>query len=239
MIPTPFCLSRVPVLGFLTAGLLALLAPTGAQAQEAAEPDYRQIAQTIGNHKSPNYYPTLVSRYLANDTTLSLENYRNLYYGFALQEDFVPYQDEKAELLDIRRKIAETGGSKDICPEAIRISRAILDDNPFNLLAIATLASASLQTGDTVSFLQWQQKQQGLLDAILSSGDGDSPATAFHVISLEHEYEVLSRLGLEVESDSLCNGEIEYLRVKENASGERGFYFNFGACSRIYNVKYK
>ena len=230
---------RLPLLTALLLPMLALLRPADAQAQEFAEPDYQQIAQTTGNSKSPNYYPALVSRYLANDTTLSLENYRNLYYGFALQEDFVPYQDEKQALLDIRRKMAESGASKDVCPEAIRISRTILNDNPFNLLAISTVAIASLQIGDTASFQLWQQKQQGLLDAILSSGDGADPASAFHVISVEHEYEVLSRLGLEVDSDSLCSNEVEYLRVKENAAGEHGFFFNFGACRRIYDLKYK
>jgi hypothetical protein len=29
-------------------------------------------------------------RYLENDTTLTLEQYRCLYYGYTLHEDFVP-----------------------------------------------------------------------------------------------------------------------------------------------------
>lgn len=210
-----------------------------ATAQEIEAPDYVAIRQSISNSKSPNYYPHLVSRYLANDTTLSLEQYRNLYYGFTLQEDFVPYQHERRALFDIRRRLAMSGADKALCPEAIKVAQTMLDDNPFDILAISTMSIAHLQMGDTTAYRAWDSKQKGLLDAILSSGDGDTPATAFHIISLEHEYEVLARLGLEVDSDSLCSDQIEYLRVKANADDERGFYFNFGACSRIYKMKYE
>ena len=75
--------------------------------------------------------------------------------------------------------------------------------------------------------------------AILSSGDGAEPSSAFHVIDIEHEYEVLNRLGLQIEADSLVNDNVEYLKVRENAEGEKGFYFNFGACRNIYRKKYE
>lgn len=209
------------------------------KAQEVEAPDYKAIRTTILNQKGPNYYPSLMRRYLANDTTLTLEQIRNLYYGFALQEDFVPYQVEKKELYDIRRTLVRNNGNPRYCPEAIRVSQVVLDDNPFDLLAISTMSFAFLQLQDTVSYRLWNDKQNSLLDAIVSSGDGESKETAFHVINVEHEYEVLNRLGLQIETDSLCNDKVEYLKVKDNAEDIPGIFFNFGACRSAYKKRYE
>jgi hypothetical protein len=213
-----------------------------AIAQEFAEPDFREIKQAIANTKSPNYYPKLMNRYLKNDSTLSLQQYRYLYYGFTLQEDFVPYQSATQALLALRDQMVETpsGDRKTtVCNNAVQAAQNALADNPFDMLAIGTMAIAQLQRGDTAAFELWNAKQNSLLDVILSSGDGDAAETAFHVINIEHEYEIINRLGLIVESDSLCNDRVEFLRVRENADGERGFFFNFSPCSKVYKTKYE
>ena len=197
--------------------LLLVITFGHAIAQEVEAPDYRQIRTQIQNAKGPNYYPTLMRRYLANDTTLSLLQYRALYYGFTLQEDFVPYQAERKQLFEVRKSLSQSKGNPKLCPEAIKVSQAALDDNPFDLMAIQTMAFAYLQLRDTVSYQLWNDKQNSLLDAIISSGDGETQESAIHVINIEHEYEVLNRLGLKIEKDSLCSNQVEYIRVKENA----------------------
>ena len=222
----------------MTTALLPLLAAS-AVAQEVVAPNYREIRASIQSSKSPNYYPLLMRRYLENDTTLTLEQYRCLYYGYTLQEDFVPYQKERESLFEIRRELVATNGSKTTCSEAIKVARAALEDDPFDLLAISTLSFSYLQLRDTVSYTLWNNKQDALLDAIVSSGDGNDVEDAIHVINLEHEYEVLNRLGLQIESDSLCNDNVEYLRVQPNAEDVRGVFFNFGACRQVYLKKYQ
>ena len=223
----------------IAASALMTLMTASALAQEVQAPDYREIRIAIQNAKGPNYYPHLMRRYLENDTTLTMEQYRALYYGYTLQEDFVPYQQEHKALFDIRRKIVEAKGSKTVCPEAIKVSKAALDNNPFDLMAISTMTFAYLQLNDTVSYQLWNDKQNSLLDAIVSSGDGEDIEGAIHVTDIEHEYEVLNRMGLQVESDSLCNDQVEYLKVKENAEDVRGVFFNFGACRQAYRKKYE
>lgn len=218
---------------------MMLLTASSMIAQEIQAPDYREIRASIQNAKGPNYYPQLMRRYLENDTTLTMEQYRALYYGFTLQEDFVPYQQERQKLFDIRRELVKNNGSKKICPEAIKISKEALDDNPFDLLAISTLAFSYLQLNDTVSYNLWNDKQNSLLDAIVSSGDGEDIESAIHVISIEHEYEVLNRMGLQILSDSLCSDKVEYLKVLPNAEDVPGLYFNFGACRQAYRKKYE
>lgn len=218
--------------------LFAIMSVSSLQAQESAAPNYSDIRQKIFNPKHPSYYPTLVKRYLENDTTLTLEEYRNLYYGYTLQEDFVPYQREHQQLFDIRRRLAQSKGSAGLCSDAQRQARAVLDDNPFDLLAISTYAITALQMGDSTTWRQMRERQNGILDVIVTSGDGETPESAFHVIAIEHEYEVLNRLGLEVEKDSLVSPTVEYLKVKPNADDEDGFYFDFSACRNVYDLKY-
>ncbi len=218
--------------------LFALVTGSALWAQESAAPNYNDIRQKVFNPKHPNYYPALVKRYLENDSTLTLEEYRNLYYGYTLQEDFVPYQREHQQLFDIRRRMAQSGATVGLCSDARRQAQTVLDDNPFDLLAISTYGIASLQLGDSTTWRQMKLRQDGILDVIISSGDGETPESAFHVISIEHEYEVLNRLGLEVEKDSLVSPTVEYLKVKPNADDEQGFYFDFSACRNVYDRKY-
>lgn len=224
---------------FALAIALALTTAGSMMAQEVSAPDYREIRTSIQNAKGPNYYPHLMRRYLENDTTLTMEQYRALYYGFTLQEDFVPYQREREKLFNIRRELVKTNGAKKTCSEAIKVAKDALEDNPFDLLAISTLSFSYLQLSDTVSYTLWNDKQNSLLDAIISSGDGEDEESAIHVINLEHEYEVLNRMGLQIECDSLCSDKVEYLKVLPNAEDVPGVYFNFGACRQAYKKRYE
>lgn len=226
-------------LSLLLVSLLTLLSYQTLMAQEIEAPDYRQIRLATTNNKSNNYYPRLFEQYQHNDTTLSLEQVRYLYYGFAIQEDFVPYQAERNALWDIRNKMVETQGASEVCPEAIRIAKEALLDNPFDLPAIATISLAYLQMGDSTQYRLWNEKQTNILDAISSSGDGETEESAIHVISVEHEYEICARMGLEVAGDSLCNKEVEFLKVKPNAEDIPGLYFNFGACVNAWKKRWQ
>ncbi|MBO6012854.1 MAG: DUF4919 domain-containing protein, partial [Bacteroidales bacterium] len=91
----------------------------------------------------------------------------------------------------------------------------------------------------SVNYRLWSIKQQGLLDAISSSGDGETQESAIHVISVEHEYEILSRMGLQVVKDSIIDNRTEYLKVKENAENIQGIYFIFDAAANVYRKKYE
>lgn len=223
----------------MTTALAAMTATAAMMAQEVSAPDYRAIRATIQNSKGPNYYPQLMRRYLQNDTTLTLEQYRALYYGYPLQEDYVPYQKAHKDLIDIRQRIVENKGDQKTCADALVVSQSALDDNPFDLLAISTMVFSYQQLKDTVAFARWNDKMDMLLDAIVSSGDGEDEGSAIHVIDIEHEYEVLNRLGLQVEADSVCNDHVELLKVLPNSEDIRGVYFDFGTCRQAYRRKYE
>jgi hypothetical protein len=58
----------------------------------------------------------------------------------------------------------------------------------------------------------------GLVNAVLESGDGRTPATAYKVLTIPDEYAVLEILGYKVESQALLEGHIDGLE----ATGEDG-----------------
>ncbi len=224
-----------------------------AQGQEIAPPDYGEIKLAVFESKSENHYPKLLKRYCDNDSTLTLQQMRYLYYGYTLQEDFIPYQQTDHGLYETRQKLTRKNIDTQTCHVAIEQAQKVLDNNPFDIPAISTIAIGYLQLGDTIHYTLWNNRLQGIFDAILSTGDGETPETAFHVINIEHEYEIINRLGQTIVSDSTCSDEIEYLKIQQIApietesqdqSGNKasdqvdGYYFNFGACLKTYMKKY-
>jgi len=209
-------------------------------AQETDAPDYQLIGRQIHSSKSSFFYPTLMARYAECDTTLTLEEYRILYYGYVLQEDYVPYQEENQEVLRARLRLARSGASLPDCQEAISVAEKALLNNPFDLPSLSILPICYLQLGDSLRYQLWNGKLHGVLEAIRSSGDGESVQTAMHVINVEHEYEILNRMGLELDQIEVVAGQqTDFVRVKENTENIKGIYFNFGACAKYYRKKYE
>lgn len=210
-----------------------------ASGQEMEAPNYDEIRNLVCSTKNVNYYPSLLERFNQCDTTLNLEEYRNLYFGFALTEDFVPYQSENMDLLESRNKFILDGAKMEDCPNMIGLAMRTLENNPFDIPAISTLSICYYQMGDSANYSLWDAKLHGLLDAIGSTGDGESAQSAFYVINIEHEYEILNRLGWELDQVEVIDDHTDFIRVKENTENIKGLYFNFSACSTSYRQKYK
>ena len=69
------------VLSFLLIWLWAGTTLSAQLIEDAIEvPDMEEIQTQINDPSSPLYYPTLMKRYLDNDTTLNLAEYRCLYF---------------------------------------------------------------------------------------------------------------------------------------------------------------
>lgn len=56
------------------------------------KPDFDKISRVTRDPKSEFYFPTLMKVYNRNDTSMSKEQYRNLYLGYLFQEDYDPYR---------------------------------------------------------------------------------------------------------------------------------------------------
>lgn len=71
-------------------GVLLAFAAFPLAAQQA--PDNDAILRETIDKGSPYYYPAIYMRYMSGDTTLTLEDYRHLYYGYAWQPGYKPFE---------------------------------------------------------------------------------------------------------------------------------------------------
>ncbi|WP_418693831.1 DUF4919 domain-containing protein, partial [Alistipes ihumii] len=76
-------------------GVLLAFAAFPLAAQQA--PDNDAILRETIDKGSPYYYPAIYMRYMSGDTTLTLEDYRHLYYGYAWQPGYKPFETPAAK----------------------------------------------------------------------------------------------------------------------------------------------
>ena len=75
----------------------AMAAPAPAKKNPARKitvekPDFARIERETQDPKSDLYFPKLIKIYNRNDTSMTQEQYRNLYLGYQFQEDYDPYR---------------------------------------------------------------------------------------------------------------------------------------------------
>jgi len=172
-------------------------------------------------------YTKLFNRYQANDTTLTTENYRNLYFGNAFRASFKAYARHDSEI--VLMKYLNTNGEKADINKVLYYTQLILKDLPFSLKMIGITATAYEKLGDKNTLKLWDYKYMTLIDAILSTGDGKTHQTAFVVTSTTDEYTILEVLELNFLSQSLeqKNGKAyDLMKVEKNQYGVEAVYFD-------------
>ena len=208
--------------------LLATLPFTGMTQQFTApvKPDYKWIESASRDDASPYSYKKLMARYKADDTTLSDTAFRVLYYGFLFQPEFSaygisPYSDS------IRVLFSQDSLRMADFPKITRFESLILDEFPFNLRDLNAIGYAYERMGDTANAIMAGYKLQRIFNTILSTGDGISDSTAWHVIAVGHEYDLINLLGFQYGGEqSLTTDACDYLTVRENRYGIEGLYFD-------------
>ena len=217
--------------------LLIGASPVFAQSEDMEVPDMEMIRDSVLDRNSTRYYPLLMERYLEGDTTLSLEEYRYLYLGYSFQEGYDPYRISPYGT-KLREMYANTPVGELDCDTIIKYGQLAVADFPFDLREINMLIYAYKCKGDLSQSSRWEYALRSLIDAILSTGDGESPETAWHVIYTPHEYDIVNRLGLEVIRYRLEEPALDYLEVKENPFKINGYYFNVGRMREEYQRKF-
>jgi len=210
-----------------------------SQAFEFEKPDYKKIGKETKKKKSEFYYKKLFNRYLDGDTTFSLDEKRHLYYGFSFQEAYSPYGSsiytDSLEVFYEKDTLTEVDFN-----EIIRFSKLVLEENPFDLRAINNLNFSYYSLGDKEFEKLYNYKFFMIIDAIMSSGDGISEESAFYVLYVAHEYDLINALGFRFGGEqSLINTGYDYLTLQDNEFGIAGFYFEISRSLEHLNLKFK
>ena len=204
----------------------------------ANAPDYKRIKKEINTKGSEFYYPELLRRFEAADTTLTVEQKYYFYYGTATRSDYNPYRlsnyDDLKEALN-GDAITEEGWKK-----AAQVVEKELESDPTNLRfhIYKQIVYSNLYGKESKEANHAYAQVMMLLSTIMSTGDGKTPETAFHVISTTDEYGLMDMLGLSLKSQSLVERHgrsYDLMEFEENKYGLESLYFDVTVCMEAMN----
>jgi len=201
-------------------------------------PDYDLIEKEIKNDKSIFFYPALMERYMKNDTTLTMEEYKYLYYGYVYQPKYHPYWhcDNIEKLVEYYKKEDLTEADKDAI---IKLAMECIEDFPFDIRQMNMISYTYHLKGDEKNSYIWAMKTGNIIYTILSTGSGLNQDEAWHVIITGHEYEIIRSLEFEAAGQALVPPYFDVISLKKNDTDIKAFYFNvqkiLEANSRMFN----
>lgn len=187
-------------------------------------PDYEQIKKEITDKSSDYYYPKLMERLTVADTTLTLEDYRHLYYGYVFDSKYSAYWRSPDQ-----EKLQKYYSQQNLDPgdydKVIKLLNHSISEFPFDLRQLNFLTYVYHLKGDEEASKKTSYKFHGIVNAILSTGNGRKCETGFHVISVSHEYVILNLFEVQSESQSLI-GHCDFLSFEKGKYKIDGLYFD-------------
>jgi hypothetical protein len=169
----------------LTLSLLIIAISGFAQEKPVPIPiNYDSVEAAITNTEKDTYYPRLLQRFNQFDTSLTVNDYRLLYYGFAFNAGYAPYQDNGTS--EIMPLVKERKYDK-----ALEVCDKVLSTNPVSITTNSYKSFVLMNMAENDSSRRYAIRVRKLLNAILSSGDGLTCETAFKVIYVSDEYSLL------------------------------------------------
>lgn len=236
--------------------ITALLLMGLTQAQDAEEaaivgyttPNYEQIKKDCTDKHSFRYYPNLVKRFAAVDTSLQVEDLQALYYGQAFLDGYYPYQryDEFDQIRAIMNK--DEAPTIEDTRMIVKLANAVIAKNPAEPMAyyykfVGQSMACEYFGGDTAEMQKSQLQFQMLFYTIASTGNGISPELAMHVVNTSHEYMMMGMYGFQMKEQVLMsyNGSnYDMFVIDTNEYGVDTLYFNIdrivGAWSSLFTV---
>lgn len=166
----------------LLLSLIGLFAIVSIQAQNHTfrTVDMAVIEKLVKDESSDTYYPKLLERYYDFDTTLTLADYRLLYYGFALQDIYSGYNNPTSERMSDMLDSKEYDDLMEYCD-------SILKSFPMNIKANLYMTTAMRLSGKE-GREKYLERVKMIYFTIYSSGDGYSTKTAFKTIYVDDQY---------------------------------------------------
>ena len=237
--------------------ITALLLTGLTQAQDAEEaaivgyttPNYEQIKKDCTDKHSFRYYPNLVKRFAAVDTSLQVEDLQTLYYGQAFLDGYNPYQryDEFDQIRTIMNK--DEAPTIEDSRNIVKLADAVIARNPAEPMAyyykfVGQSVACEYFGGDTAAMQKSQLQFQMLFYTIASTGNGITPEVAMHVVNTSHEYMMMNMYGFSSRQQALMSIEghnYDMFVLDSNDYAVDTLYFNIdrivGAWSSLFDIE--
>ena len=203
----------------------------------AKVPDEDDILERTMNTASPYYYTSLLLRYNTGDATLTDEDYHYLYYGYAYQEAYKPlevnpYMDQ---VLLLAASLDVDAPDRETLEELLLVGKDALKKDPFSPKLLNLMAFAYGALGDETQEQAYADRMNGVMRAILASGDGLTQSTPRHILMFDHALDLLSAEGFAYGKSRIVSRTVEFVPLTVpyviEEKKRKGFYFDF---SRVY-----
>jgi hypothetical protein len=174
-----------------------LLMSSVCYCQQVSLVDFDDVKKKIADSTGSHFYAELRKKILKSDTVLTKEDYHYLYYGFVFQVNYVP-----SGVSNQKKKFIELYQDKKY-EKALKVGQSEVKRNPVDLDLLLKMSISCLEIGDDSLKHKYAKLYYSILDVIYNSGDGKGLGTAYVVISVNHEYQILNDLGLKAKSQQL------------------------------------
>ncbi len=189
--------------------------------------DWDYVEESVKSINSNHYYPALIERFNAGDSTLGVEEYRALYYGYTFQDKYLPLNDND-EAFAVMEYLAHNMDSLDnekinfVCDAA----KNALKNEPFNLKMLNVLCFCYAKTKNTTELQKYRYKVNGIIEAIISTGSGVDKDSPFVAIYRRDVSDIIEMFGGRMRDRMYITTEVEYFRLADKIGDIKGFYFN-------------
>lgn len=196
-------------------------------------PDEEDILAHTLNQASPHYYPELMMRYVVGDTTLTVEDYHYLYYGYAYDANYRPLENipDTDEVLELLAGLGTAGATKAQAQMLLEAAKDVMLVDPFSPSNINIMTYAYGVLGDAEQEKVSADRFRKIIAAIESSGTGRKESSPMHVLRHEHVNDLMLSRGLHIVNRTVRTTKVEYVQVQREGRNAKGYYFNF---ERIY-----
>ncbi len=203
----------------------------------AKTPNEDDIVETITDNTGDYYYPDMMIRFEMGDSTLTLDQYHYLYYGYAYQESYKPLNTihEMDNLIVLASQIDPDKPEKEILQEVIASADKVVAQDPFNPKVWNILAYAYGCLGEKAKEREAYRRMESILSVINSSGEGLKEKDAKHIIMFDHALDYMASQNLTHTKAMIISRNVEFIPLlaprKVDGKKFRGYYFDF---SRVY-----
>ena len=194
--------------------------------------DYAQIAAEVSNPASSYYYPNLMGRYQRGDTTLTVTDFRYLYYGYPAQPEYKPlwtspYADSLERAFGKKTRL-EASDYRRIAGFA----HEILKDAPFSMRDLNVLAFAYQMLDEQEKAAVQMYKIRGITEAIRSTGTGLSEESPWYITYMNDAEDLLNLMGVRFTKFIVLSSTVEYAPAYNMPNKKnKGYYFDY---SEVY-----
>ncbi len=201
-------------------------------------PDYKRIKKEINSKGSEFYYPELLRRFEAADTTLTAEHMYYFYYGTATRPDYSPYKTSNYNAL--HKALEKEKPEKEDWENAAKAIDEQLKSDPTNIRfhLYKHVVYSNLYGSESEKTVDAFNQVGMLLSAVTSTGDGRSKGTAYHVICVTDEYGIMDVFGLSPKMQSLVEDKgqsYDVMELQNNEYGLESLYFNITVSMKAMN----